>query len=101
MLELDSRKTNNIPQECDTNACCANRFAVTKSLPNILDGSPIISQVGDMGARGNKDSIKERRALSFEVMVSLDSRPFDATASSFGMDFATAWTDYDSLGICT
>src|SRR6266852_3723693 len=101
MLELDSRKTCNIPEECDAKACCADRFAVAKSLPNILDSSPILSQVADMATRGNKDSIKERRALSFEVMVSLDSRPFDVTASSFGMDFTTAWTDYDSLGICT
>lgn len=60
MLEVESRKTSNIPQECDIKACRANRFAVAKSLPNILDSSPILSQVVDMAARGNKQNIKER-----------------------------------------
>jgi len=100
MLKSDPWETGYIPQERDTNTRCANCFAVAKSLPDVLNSSPVLSQLVDMMARGNKEGIKERRALSFEVMISLDSRPLGITASSLGMDFATVWTNYESLGIC-
>jgi len=60
ILKLDSRKVNRVPQKSDSNTCRADRFAVAKSLPNVLNSSSIFGQLADMVARRDIQSIKKR-----------------------------------------